>query len=108
MEDLVYKLMNAKKALWYLEEAKEQVSRWEYEVHQLADELSLMDKPVSFDGVGTTFGELVDKITSAQDNVNHMTYENNDRMSRLEQREAQSRLNDIIQLAEKAIQEAVG
>jgi hypothetical protein len=100
------RLRSAKKAVKNLELVKRQLEHWEAEVSLLTDEFSLMDKHATFDGETTTVGELVDKITSAQDSVNYMTYENNDRMSRQEQREAQERLNDIIQLAEKAIQEA--
>ena len=100
------KLKSAKKAVKNLELVKRQLEHWESEVEQHTDEFALMDKQVTFDGETLSVGELVNKITSAQDSVNYMTYENNDRMSRQEQREAQSRLNDIIQLAEKAIQEA--
>ena len=100
------KLKSAKKAVKNLELVKRQLEHWESEIEQHTDEFALMDKQVTFDGETLSVGELVNKITSAQDSVNYMTYENNDRMSRQEQREAQSRLNDIIQLAEKAIQEA--
>lgn len=106
MEDLVYKLMNANKALRYLEEAKEQVSHWEYEVSQLTNVIALFDKQVTFDGETTTVAKLIDKIIDAQDSVNYMTFETNDRMSRQKQRETQARLDGVFKLAEKAIQEA--
>lgn len=104
---IIDKLKNANKTVKNLELAKRSVEHWESEVSQFAGELALMNKQVTFDSETTTVGELVDKINTAQVSVDYMTYEINDRMSRSEQRAAQSKLDAIIKLAEKAIREAV-
>lgn len=104
---IIDKLNEAKRAIRNLEHAKLLVEHWESEVAEVTDELAVMNKPVTFDGETTTVGELVDKINAAQVSVNYITYEIDDRMSRSKQRKAQDKLDAVIALVEKALEESV-